>query len=260
MPLLNRLKSSLKKTALATLLPSSFYYKEKGYCYCCDKQVEFVAQNPWLRDHFLCTHCGCLPRERALMYVIDHHYPHWRDLHIHESSPIKRGASLRLKKECKQYEASHYFANHPKGTQVEGFRNEDLENLTYEDERFDLVITQDVFEHLYHPYKAFAEIARTLKKGGAHIFTVPLVNKHEPSVLWAEPQPDGKPRFLFTPEWHHNPLDPEGSAVTMHWGYDIVAHIQGAAPQLKTTLIHLDQPQLGIRAELIEVIVSVKSE
>jgi len=38
---------------------------------------------------------------------------------------------------------------------------------------FDLVITQDFFEHVLRPAKAFAEIARTLKPGGALIYAVP---------------------------------------------------------------------------------------
>jgi len=38
------------------------------------------------------------------------------------------------------------------------------------DESFDLVITQDFFEHVLRPAK---EIARTLKSGGAHIYAVP---------------------------------------------------------------------------------------
>ncbi len=32
-------------------------------------------------------------------------------------------------------------------------------------------------EHIFDASKAFQEIARTLKSGGAHIFTNPLVNK-----------------------------------------------------------------------------------
>jgi SAM-dependent methyltransferase len=39
---------------------------------------------------------------------------------------------------------------------------------------FDLVIPQDFFEHVLRPAKAFAEIVRALKPGGALIiYTVP---------------------------------------------------------------------------------------
>ena len=44
--------------------------------------------------------------------------------------------------------------------------------MTFENESFDLFITQDVFEHVMTPNKAFKEIERVLKPGGAHVFTV----------------------------------------------------------------------------------------
>lgn len=40
-------------------------------------------------------------------------------------------------------------------------------------------------EHIYDPEKAFSDIARTLKKGGGHIYTVPIINKFMPTEVWA---------------------------------------------------------------------------
>lgn len=72
---------------------------------------------------------------------------------------------------------------------------------------FNLVITQNVMEHIYCPEKAFKEIARTLKPGGAYIFTVPLINKHKKSEVWPTLGNNGEPLFLKTPEYHGNPVD-----------------------------------------------------
>ena len=126
------------------------------------------------------------------MNCIETFYPQWRDADIHESSPGNRGASLKLRNNCNNYIASHFFAGEPLGNKVKGFRNEDLENQTFAAGSFDLVITQDVMEHVFDPAKAFSEIARTLRKGGAHIFTVPLVNKGKPSEKWAELNKNGE--------------------------------------------------------------------
>ena len=41
-------------------------------------------------------------------------------------------------------------------------------------------------EHIFNPQSAFREIARTLKPGGAHIFTVPLINKERTTECWAK--------------------------------------------------------------------------
>lgn len=53
--------------------------------------------------------------------------------------------------------------------------SEDLLNLSYEDERFDLVITSDVLEHVPDVERALLEIHRVLKPNGLHIFSVPVI-------------------------------------------------------------------------------------
>lgn len=88
------------------------------------------------------------------------------------------GASAKLKQRCPNYSSSQYLSNAPTGGE-----NQNLENLLFEDEKFDLIITQDVMEHIFHPEAAFKEIARVLKSGGAHIFTVPLLNKNKSSEI-----------------------------------------------------------------------------
>jgi len=55
----------------------------QGHCSTCDQEVTFVANHTWLRDHFLCSKCGSIPRERTLMQVIEQFFPNWRDLIIH---------------------------------------------------------------------------------------------------------------------------------------------------------------------------------
>ncbi|WP_242117952.1 class I SAM-dependent methyltransferase [Aestuariivivens sediminicola] len=191
------------------------------------------------------------------MLTIEKYYPDWRDLYIHESSPGIRGHSLKLKTQCKNYLESQYYPDASWGSMVNGARNEDLEKQTFYDNAFDLVITADVLEHVYEPSKVFKEIHRTLKSGGAHIFSVPLINKHKPTQIWAIKGVDGEPKFLFEPEWHGNPIDSKGSPVTMHWGYDIVDYIREhtrAEPHIE----YIDNLQYGIRAEYIEIIVAKK--
>lgn len=255
-----RLKSYLKQkiTYYYETKVGRYFFKQKGHCPCCDQPATFVARDPWLRDHFKCNRCKSIPRERALMYVIETEYPQWRSLHIHESSPSKnRGHSVRLRKEALNYVESQYFPGHQNGDVVNGIPHIDLEDQTFADSQFDLVVTSDVMEHIYAPDKAFKEIHRTLKPGGAHIFSVPIINKHKPTERWANKGPNGEPIFLKEPEWHGNPVDEKGSPVTMHWGYDIKEFIEqhtGAAVRIE----YLDRLELGIRAEYIEIIIAKK--
>lgn len=192
------------------------------------------------------------------MYCIETFFPDWKDLTIHETSPISRGASLKLKNNAPRYSASHYFKGSPLGAMhPSGFSNQDLEQMTFENESFDLFISQDVMEHIFHPARAFSEIARVLKKNGAHIFTVPLINKNKPSETRAVFNLDGSLSFVGEPQYHGNPVDEKGSLVTMHWGYDVADFILKNSG-LYTTIIFIDNIELGIRAEYIEVLISRK--
>jgi SAM-dependent methyltransferase len=234
------------------------FLKNEGYCCCCESQVVFTATTSWLRDNYLCGTCGCIPRERALMHCIETLFPDWQTYAIYEPAPIPRGASLRLQQKARSYVTSQcdpafaLGALHP-----DGFLNQDLENLTFADGTFDLVVTQDVCEHIFHPERAFAEIARVLKKGGTHAFTVPLINKQSPTAVMAQKNADGSVALLAPAEYHGNPISDQGSLVTRHWGYDISDFIFRHSG-LYTTICTIDRIDLGIRAEYIDVLISRK--
>lgn len=237
---------------------SSTTFSNTGFCYSCNRTTQFTAKKDWWRDHYLCDNCGSIPRERAVMYCIEKFYPNWRTMVIHESSPVFRGTSLRLKNEAKDYLPTQYFPGMERGITHRGFQNEDLEQLTFEDDSIDLHITQDVFEHILDPAQAFREIARTLKPGGAHIFTTPLVRKNTPTRWCARRDANGAIEHLINPpEYHGNPVSAEGSLVTVHWGFDIVKFIFDACG-LFTEMVYIDSLDLGIRAEYIEVLITRK--
>jgi SAM-dependent methyltransferase len=237
----------------------TYLFSNEGHCVTCDSETTFHATDEWFRDHYVCAKCGSIPRERTLMFCIERYYPKWKDLFIYESSPSSRGASIKLRRSCKNYLSSHYFPDFPFGQiHPSGFRNEDIENLTFPDESFDLVITQDVMEHVFEPAKTFAEIRRVLKYGGAHIFSVPLLNKDRPTQIWAEKDEDGGIIYLQEPEYHGDPINKEGSLVTMHWGYDICDYIYRHSGMV-TTINCIDNLSLGIRAEYNEILVSRKA-
>ena len=233
------------------------FLKNPGYCPTCAQEVIFNSKDSWLRDHYSCSNCGSIPRERVLMLIIETYFPNWREVTIHESSPGNRGASKRLSQECSQYIPSQFFPEEVPGSMVGTFCCENLESLTFGDESIDLHVTQDVLEHVFHPSKVFKEIARTLRPGGAHIFTVPLVNKDKPSQIRAQVSDDGRIAYLQPPVYHGNPISNEGSLVTVDWGFDICRHIFESSG-LFTHLVHIDDLSKGIRAEYIEVLVTVK--
>lgn len=193
------------------------------------------------------------------MQTLKLYCPDYARKRIHESSPIGRGVSARLKREARHYTSSQFIPGTPLGGHNKQFdaRCESLEALTFPDKSFDLIVTQDVMEHVMEPDAAFREIARVLRPGGFHIFSVPLVRKCEPSRRRARPRPDGTVELLLEPEYHGNPVDNAGSLVTMDWGFDILTAIANASG-MAGQIIHTDDLDQGIRAEFIEIVVSIK--
>lgn len=236
---------------------SSVKLENPGYCFCCDRDTKFVATNDWYRDHYLCASCGSIPRERALMYCVEKFFPGWRDCVVHESSPGQRGASIKLRDQVSKYIPSQYYPGADPGSMHKGARCEDLERLTFDDNSIDLHVTQDVMEHIFRPDRAFREIARTLRPGGMHIFTVPLVNKDKPTEVCAELDGEGNIVHLREPDYHGNPVSKEGSLVTRRWGYDICDYIFETSG-LFTEMVYIDALEYGIRAEYIEVLITRK--
>lgn len=242
-------------------IADDIYFRHEGFCPICDSDVVFESTNAWFRDNLRCSGCNSIPRERVFVRVLKSMYPNFRELRLHESSPGGRDTTKMLQRECANYSFSHYFPHVQLGEDDPdtGFRCENLEQLTFADNTFDVFLTQDILEHVMDPEAAFREIGRVLKPGGAHIFTAPLQNRFKPSERRASLLDNGEIHHLKDPKYHGNPVNrAEGSLVVMDWGYDIASFIQEASG-LTTIIIQIDDIDMGIRAELIEVIVSKKA-
>jgi SAM-dependent methyltransferase len=230
-----------------------------GFCPICERETVFRSMDPWFRDYLHCLSCegGSIPRERALMLTMKSVVPNWRTLDIHESSPCPRGVSLRLQRECAGYVATQFFADVPRGLSRSGLRCEDLERQTFANGCFDVVITQDVMEHVFDPAAAYREIWRTLRPGGVHVHTTPIYKDKVATVCRAERLPDGSIRHLLPAEYHDNPIDKGGSLVTFEYGYelpDLIAKWTGFDVEVR----RFHDRRHGIVAEFTEVIVCTK--
>ena len=232
--------------------PVRFPHRFRGHCPICECARNFTIWNDQYRDTFLCDGCikHSIPRERAIAVVLKRMFPGWRGLAIHESSPVNRGISAQLLRQCPGYLATQYYPDHPPGAVVKGFRNENLEGQTFEDESFDIVLTQDVMEHVNDFPKVLLDIHRTLRPGGAHIFTTPTYLS-----AWYR---DGEIEWIYEPEYHGNPVDAEGSAVTFHYGYDFPDLIEEHCG-LATEVVRMHDFTQGIAGPMTEVYVIRKA-
>jgi SAM-dependent methyltransferase len=92
------------------------------------------------------------------------------------------------------------------------------------DNSLDLVITEDVFEHIPDWKRAFGEVHRVLKPGGCHIFSIPYFfgRKTRELFRWE----DGKAVLEEPVEYHGDPI--RGSIPAfMHFGRDLSDVLEG---------------------------------
>jgi SAM-dependent methyltransferase len=137
---------------------------------------------------------------------------------------------------------------------VGGIRCEDLQDLTFADASLDVVVTQDVLEHIPDPARAFREVARVLRPGGLHVFTVPIYPGRATRVR-VRVGVDGRLEHLEPPDYHLDPASPEGSLVIREWGYDIVDFIREACA-LETQVFSPRDRRLGLDGDFLDVFVT----
>ena len=254
------------------LAPQGYYagelpYRREGFDPACGQPDSFVAKGGgWFRDTYISKRCGTNPRQRALAFVLAALQPELASTAVvHESSPSRGGlglsAHLARVLGPSRYKPTQYHPTVPCGEalpEMPGNVALDLENQScISDGSFDLVITQDVFEHVFDAASAFAEIERTLKPGGMHMqamwgsnlelaegrpfyysrvraphrssFTVPVTAKMNATFEAATRASDGSVIMHAPPEIHGNPMSNDGSLVTHQWGFDMIDFIRAHA-------------------------------
>jgi hypothetical protein len=119
--------------------------------------------------------------------------------------------------------ASEYLPD-PEDPRRAQYRHEDLCALSFPDHSFDLLVSCEVFEHLYDLRTGLAECLRVLRPGGVLIATFPFAYGSRESRIKARHRgPDLPPEIFGEPEYHGNPVEPEaGSLVYQVPGWDIL--------------------------------------
>jgi len=204
-----------------------------GQCTICGNRTIFFSFNDGsashAREQFHCALCKSVSRHRHVALEMLHAFerketslqkalPFFRNLKIYSASS---GDAMNrvLGKDNPNYVVSEYFPDMPLGSEKNGVQCQNLESLTFKENTFDMVITEDVLEHVVNFRKALSEIHRVLKQGGFHIFTVPLL-LDSPTIERAIVEENGNIKHLLPPEYHGDPIRGEILAFRT-FGYDI---------------------------------------
>jgi SAM-dependent methyltransferase len=153
-----------------------------------------------------CSVCRSTLRCMALAQAILHFYDAAGNFAEFARSEAARRLSILEINEAGGVSA--YLARLPRRT-FASFPHVDLQALPYADESFDLVVHSDTLEHIADPVRGLAECRRVLRKGGACIFTVPIVVGRLT-----------RSRAGLAPSYHGTEADGEGYLVQTEFGAD----------------------------------------
>jgi glycosyltransferase involved in cell wall biosynthesis/2-polyprenyl-3-methyl-5-hydroxy-6-metoxy-1,4-benzoquinol methylase len=129
---------------------------------------------------------------------------------------------------------SEWLDNIKPGEVHDGIRCEDLQQLSYPDGFFDIILTSETLEHVPDPDRAWREISRALKVGGYHIFTI-SVSPSQPTTVKRANLVDGKRQSVLEPAYHGAWGD-DNMFVYTDFGMDVVDKLDGIG--LKTEVFY----------------------
>jgi SAM-dependent methyltransferase len=185
-------------------------------CRCCNRFSAFL-QFANAEEFTVCIRCGANLRYELLAEYLRERIGAERSLAVWELDP---SSALRpLLERASIYRRTYYDPAVPReAPRPDGAVMQDVTRTTFADESFDLIVSSDVLEHVPDLERAFSEMRRVLKRGGACVFTVPT---HDATQRRAALQPDGSVLHLLDPEYHSDPLNPEGILAFWNLGFDL---------------------------------------
>ena len=198
---------------------------------------------------------GCLSRHRAVLFLLkglmaEQRIPPEAQLDLYCPEAITPFAA-RLRQLFPRLRSSEYLPD-PTDPQRQNFDHQDLCNLSLDDGCVDLVICNELFEHLYDLPAALAEIARILRPDGYLISSFPFAYNSSDTIVKARHRPGSQPglaseaELITDVEYHGDPVHPElGSLVYQIPGWDILDQARRAG--LSDPAIHwIAAPSHGI--------------
>jgi SAM-dependent methyltransferase len=150
-----------------------------------------------------CLSCGANIFVMSLVAALKEAVPNLDQQSIYELS--SQGPLFDyLKKYAKKLTYSEYFDDIPPGTYKDDIQCQDVQQLTFMNDAFNICTSTEVFEHVADDDRGFSEIYRVLKSGGIFLFTVPFTESDETEVRARVV--NGKIEHLMPPEYHDDLL------------------------------------------------------
>ena len=209
-------------------------FEVRGFCDACKKTTKMkvdlagggtmagnLMQPNW-RERLVCK-CGMNSRQRLVVALMNEELvgrPEASVYMMEQVTPIASWAS-EFYAELNMFFSEYLGPEYDSGSIVNGCRHENIERLSFASDSLDLIVSNDVFEHVPDVEKAFSECARVLRQGGKMIATFPFYNDRQKIKKRAEVF-EGKLRHILEPQFHGNPVSDDGSLVFTDFGWDVL--------------------------------------
>ncbi len=207
----------------------------EGYCIPCERRVDFIVDMQWggrrhadgwtpnWRERMECPHCRMNNRQRLVAGLVKQRLAGTSGQRVYfmeQVTPIFQWAKATFPDH--HLVGSEYLGHQYRGGDiVEGIRHEDVENLSFADGSLDLIVSNDVFEHVPNPPKAFRECSRVLRVGGEMLATIPFHAEQDVSVVRSKIV-NGAFCDLLPQVFHGIPVSVNGALVFTDFGWDMV--------------------------------------
>ena len=215
--------------------PAAADFGKDGYadsCTVCGHTGYLRREERSIRETYRCGGCGASLRYREQARLILDHFSRegsgrladlaneaeFQNLRIYEPGLI--GPFRKLFHKLPGYCNSYFWEDVPPGEFREDIQCQDLMNLTYGDNSFDLVLSSDIFEHVRRPFAGFQEVNRVLKPGGFHIFSIPS-DHPMPSETVYRVDTSGPEDVFVLPRHYHSAPKGGKSLVYTDFGEDM---------------------------------------
>ena len=214
-----------------------------GFCVPCARDVAFEVDMNWggamvggqwvpnWRERLQCPVCNMNNRQRLIATLIkaelESGHPARKKVYLTERvTPIFHWTARTFSRH--DVRGSEYLGHeYRSGTVVSGVCHQDVRGLSFEDDSIDLIVSNDVFEHVPDPARAFSECARVLVPHGTMLATIPFHSDKNASSTRAELTDKGV-HHILPPAYHGNPVSPDGSLVFTDFGWDVLEALRGA--------------------------------
>jgi SAM-dependent methyltransferase len=210
----------------------------QGYCRVCNAPTQFLVDYrychqiqgikvPNWRERLRCPGCRLNNRIRAAIHLFLEECKPTDNSHIYLTEQVT-SLYKYFKNHFSNVIGSEYLGNQiPYGSVLEnGIRNESLTELSFEDSKFDFILSFDVLEHIPDYQKAFAECYRVLNSNGKMLFTVPFRKGFEKNLIRAKLDSQGNLIHLEKPVYHGDPINNKGVLCFQDFGWQILDELK----------------------------------